>query len=70
VDNDATALRMLGAGRVDAAAIDKFVMRDQLNTNPALKDIRDKVQFDDKVLIDYDLVVAFADTPCGFSTAK
>jgi len=70
VDNDATALRMLGAGRVDAAAIDKFVMRYQLNTNPALKDIRDKVQFDDKVLIDYDLVVAFADTPANRDRAK
>lgn len=70
VDNDATALRMLGAGRVDAAAIDKFVMRYQLNTNPALKEMQGKVQFNDKVLIDYDLVVAFTDTPGNKDRAK
>ena len=62
VDTDATVLRMLGAGRVDTAAIDKFVMQYQLNTNPDLAGIADKLQFDERTLIDYDLVLAFTDS--------
>jgi polar amino acid transport system substrate-binding protein len=61
VDNDATALRMLGAGRVDTAAIDKYVMQYQLNTNPDLSGIGGTISFDEKTLIDYDLVIAFTE---------
>jgi polar amino acid transport system substrate-binding protein len=61
VDDDATALRMVGAGRVDTAAIDKYVMQYQLNTNPGLSGMSGDLSFDEKTLIDYDLVIAFVD---------
>jgi len=68
--DDATALRMLKDGRVDTVAIDKFVMRYHLNTNSALKGFGDRVSFDDKALIDYDLVLAFADNGENRERAK
>ncbi|SDF44883.1 amino acid ABC transporter substrate-binding protein, PAAT family [Limimonas halophila] len=68
--DDATALRMLKDDRVDTVAIDKYVMRYHLNTNPALKGFGDQVSFDDKALVNYDLVLAFADNAENRERAK
>lgn len=61
---DSIALKMLCAKRVNLVAIDKYVMQHLLQTDPDIKkSCGDRVQFNSKVLINYDLVVAFYDTP-------
>ncbi len=60
--DDATALRMLIGGRVDAVAVDRYVMDYQLNTSADLSGEAGNIQFNDTILIDYDLVIAFAES--------
>jgi polar amino acid transport system substrate-binding protein len=62
-DDDATALKMLASGRVQAAAVDKNNMLYLLRTDPDLKASAEALDFNAKELNATALVIGFKDTP-------
>jgi len=69
-ESDAAALRMLARKRVDAVAIDKFVMVYLLANDPSLKRFAKHIRFDEKELVSYELVIAMRDTPPNRARAQ
>lgn len=61
--SDAAALRMLARQRVDAVAIDRFVMAHLLANDPSLEPSAEQIQFHERELVRYELVIAMRDTP-------
>jgi len=70
VSDDLTNIRKVGAGRIPLAVIDKHVLNYTLNTDPSLASLKDKVQFNAKLLEDKALYIAFQRTPAGQEAAK
>jgi len=69
-ESDAAALRMLARKRVDAVAIDKFVMTYLLTNDPSLKTVAEQLQYNEKDLVSYELVIAMRDTEANRTRAE
>jgi polar amino acid transport system substrate-binding protein len=69
-NTDLTALRLLARGRVDTVAIDKYVMRYYAATDPRLANKDASIMFDETVLKNFDLVLAFRDTAANAARAE
>lgn len=63
--NETLNLRKLLAHRVDAAVIDKQVLRYLLAAEPSLKNERDQIAFHERPLAELSLHVCFQKTPAG-----
>lgn len=70
VNDDLTNVRKVGAGRIPLAVIDKHVLNYMLRTDPSLAAVKDKVQFNAKLLEDKSLYIAFQRSPKGEEAAK
>jgi len=70
VVDDLTNIKKVGAGRIPLAVIDKNVLNHMLQTEPALASVKDKVQFNARLLEDKKLYVAFQRSPEGEAAAK
>lgn len=62
---DAFNLKKLLAGRVQAAVIDRAVLRYLLLTEPSLKGERERIAFHENILAELSLHVCFKRTPAG-----
>jgi len=62
---DSSNIRKLLGGRIDAAAIDKSVLRYLLATDPSLAGARDLIDFHDRPLAELTLHICFKRTPAG-----
>jgi polar amino acid transport system substrate-binding protein len=65
--SDMLNLRKLVAGRVDAAVIDKLVLRYLLLTEPSLQQDRERILFHGKPLAELPLYICFKRTPEGLA---
>jgi|TARA_R110001583_G_scaffold9281_3_gene44201 polar amino acid transport system substrate-binding protein len=65
VVSDVQNIKKVAAGRVNAAVIDKNVLTYSLSSDPALKNIADKISFNEKLLADNDLYVCFQNNDKG-----
>lgn len=63
--DDATNLRKLAAGRLDLAVIDANVMNHLLSTDPDMRQLRDRLRFNARLLEDKTLHVCFRPGPEG-----
>lgn len=70
VTDDLTNVRKVGAGRIPMAVIDKHVLNYMLRTDPALAAVKDKVQFNARLLEDKSLYIAFQRSAKGQEAAK
>jgi polar amino acid transport system substrate-binding protein len=64
-DTDVINIKKLLGQRIDAAAIDKSVLRYLLATDPRLAGARDLIDFHDKPLAELTLHICFKRTPAG-----
>lgn len=65
VPNDSLNIRKVAAQRIDAAVIDVNVLRHLLAVDPALAQLKDKVEMHATLLQDKKLYLAFKNTPEG-----
>lgn len=70
VNDDATNLKKVAAGRIPLAVIDRYVMNYLLSHDASLKSLADKLQFNAKLLEDKQLYIAFQKSPAGEEAAK
>jgi polar amino acid transport system substrate-binding protein len=70
VNDDATNLRKVAAGRLPLAVIDRHVMGYLLANDAALKSDADKLQFNARLLEDKQLYIAFQRSPQGEAAAR
>lgn len=68
--SDLINLQKLSGGRIDLAVIDQHVLNYLLNTAPELKPIRDKIQFNGRLLEDKKLYICFKRGPRGEKLAE
>lgn len=70
VTDDLTNVRKVAAGRIPLAVIDKNVLSYMLQTDASLAALKDKLQFNAKLLEDKKLYIAFQRSPAGEEAAK
>lgn len=69
-NSDIINMKKVGAGRMDMAVIDQFVMDYYMKFESDLKDYKDKLQFNKKILEDKNLYICFKKGPKGENLAK